>query len=111
MEIASAKNIFAKVKEHAAQIDATLLKHTDAQAFRLTKSLEVIERKMLRAEKRKQADKIRQIESVKDFLFPGGSPQERTDNFLNFYQQDSQFIQKLIQILDPFDFQFNMIEL
>ena len=64
---------------------------------------------MLRAEKRKQADKLRQAETVKDFLFPNGSPQERTDNFLNFYQQDLQFIEKLIQSFDPFDFRFNIL--
>ncbi|MBI3482049.1 MAG: bacillithiol biosynthesis cysteine-adding enzyme BshC [Bacteroidetes bacterium] len=110
-EIKEARNIFTNVREHAAQIDSTLLKHADAQTLRLTKSLEVIEQKMLRAEKRKQDDKLRQIEVVKDFLFPNGSPQERTDNFLNFYQQDQQFIQKLIQNIDPFDFQFNVIDL
>jgi uncharacterized protein YllA (UPF0747 family) len=75
----------------------------------MVQAIEVIEKKMLRAEKRKQADKIRQTEAVKDFLFPNGSPQERTDNFLNFYQQDPQFIKKLIQSFDPFDFRFNVL--
>ena len=65
---------------------------------------------MLKAEKRKQEDKLRQIETVKDALFPNGSLQERTDNFLNFYQQDPQFIQKLIELLDPFDYRFNVIQ-
>jgi hypothetical protein len=35
--------------------------------------------------------------------------QERTDNFLNFYQQDKQFIDKLIACFDPFDYQFNAL--
>jgi hypothetical protein len=46
---------------------------------------------------------------VKDALFPNGNLQERTDNFLNFYQQDDQFISKLIQHFDPFDFNFNVL--
>ena len=72
-------------------------------------SLEKIERKLLRAEKRLHADKLRQIEAVKDAIFPNGSLQERTDNFLNFYQRDNKFISKLINHLDPFDYRFNVL--
>lgn len=110
-EVTSAKQIFETVKHRASQIDPTLLKHAEAQIHRLTKALEGIEQKMMRAEKRKQADKLRQLEVVKDFLFPNGNPQERTDNFLNFYQANPQFIQKLIQHFDPFDFRFSIFEL
>jgi len=110
-ELKEVKSIFTNVKARAAKIDSTLLKHADAQTLRLTKALEVIEQKMLRAEKRKHSDRLRQIETVKDSLFPNGSPQERVDNFLNFYQQDPQFIKKLIQLFDPFDFQFTIFEL
>jgi len=108
-ELKEAEAIFKKVKEQASAIDPTLNQHADAQTKRLAQALEVIEKKMLRAEKRKQADKLRQTEAVKDFLFPNGSPQERTDNFLNFYQQDPQFIEKLLQCFDPFDFRFNIL--
>jgi len=65
---------------------------------------------MVRAEKRKQNDKIRQIECVKDTLFPNGGLQERTDNFLNFYQQDQDFIKKLVECFDPFDYRFNILQ-
>ncbi|MFM7853837.1 MAG: bacillithiol biosynthesis BshC, partial [Flammeovirgaceae bacterium] len=54
-------------------------------------------------------DKLRQIEAVKDALFPNGSLQERTDNFLNFYQSNPRFIGELIQELRPFDFRFNVL--
>jgi bacillithiol biosynthesis cysteine-adding enzyme BshC len=108
-EIKEAELIFKKAKEQAAQIDPTLYKHADAQTKRMIHALEVMEHKMLRAEKRKQEDKLRQVEAVKDYLFPNGSPQERTDNFLNFYQQDSQFIQMLLACFDPLDFKFNVL--
>jgi bacillithiol biosynthesis cysteine-adding enzyme BshC len=108
-ELKEAEAVFKKVKDHATAIDPTLQQHADAQIKRMIHSLGVIEKKMLRAEKRKQADKLRQAEAVKDFLFPNGSPQERTDNFLNFYQQDPHFIEKLIQCFDPFDFRFNIL--
>jgi uncharacterized protein YllA (UPF0747 family) len=61
---------------------------------------------MLRAEKRKGSDSIRQAETLKNKLFPGGGLQERTDNLLNFYQTDNQFIDHLAEAFDPFDFRF-----
>ncbi len=108
-EIHEIEEVFKLVKGQASMIDVTLNKHVDAKALHAIQSLQVIERKMLRAEKRKHEEKLKQVEAIKDFLFPNGSPQERTDNFLNFYQQDPQFIQKLIQHFDPLDFRFNVL--
>jgi bacillithiol synthase len=108
-ERSTAESIFEALQKRAASIDKTLAPFVGAESKRVLNSLEKIERKMLRAEKRLQSDKLRQIESVKDTLFPGGGLQERTDNFLNFYQQDVHFISKLIQLFDPFDFKFNVL--
>ena len=108
--IESTQKMLAEVKDRAAAIDQTLNQFVAAEAKRTLNGLEKIEKKMLKAEKRKQEDKLRQIEAVKDALFPNGSLQERTDNFLNFYQQDQQFIQKLIELFDPFDYRFNIFQ-
>jgi bacillithiol synthase len=100
---------FAAIRERVGHIDPTLIKFVEAQATRTTSSLEKIEQKILRAEKRVHREKLGQLESVKDLLFPNGSPQERVDNFLNFYQKDLQFIQKLLDAFDPFDYKFNLL--
>ncbi len=100
---------FSAIRDRAGHIDSTLNKFVDAQATRAADSLEKIEQKILRAEKRVHREKLGQLESVKDILFPNGSPQERVDNFLNFYQKDPQFIQKLLNAFDPFDFRFNLL--
>jgi bacillithiol biosynthesis cysteine-adding enzyme BshC len=100
---------FAAIRDRAGYIDSTLIKFVEAQATRTASSLEKIEQKILRAEKRVHSEKLGQLESVKDLLFPNGSPQERVDNFLNFYQKDPQFIQKLLEAFDPFDFKFNLL--
>ena len=102
-------DIFIKLQQQAESIDKTLGPFVGAEGKRALNSLEKIERKLLRAEKRLQSDKLRQIEEVKDVLFPGGGLQERTDNFLNFYQQDPAFISSVIQQLEPFDFRFNVL--
>lgn len=102
--------LFETLRERATTVDKTLDPFVGAEGKRALNSLEKIERKLLRAEKRLHSDKLRQIESVKDALFPNGSLQERTDNFLNFYQQDSAFIQKVLDAFDPFDFQMNVLQ-
>jgi uncharacterized protein YllA (UPF0747 family) len=100
--------IFEQVKLKAGKIDKTLLPHVSAQAKNVVNRLEKIETKFIRAEKRLHADKFRQIEMIKNTLFPQGSLQERVDNFLNFYQKDPGFIQTLIDHFDPLDFRFNI---
>lgn len=100
---------YSAIRDRAEKIDTTLIKFIEAQSKRTLSGLEKIEQKILRAEKRQHADKLRQLEAVKDELFPGGSPQERVDNFLNFYQKDPQFIQHLFDTFEPFDFRFNLL--
>ncbi len=101
--------IYNQLKKRAESIDKTLGPFAGAEGARAMNSLEKIEQRLLRAEKRLHSDKLRQIETVKDALFPNGNLQERVDNFLNFYQQDNQFISKLITYFDPFDYQFNIL--
>ena len=108
-ERATMNEIFLKLKQQAESIDKTLGPFTSAEGKRALNSLEKIERKLLRAAKRTQSDKLRQIESVKDSLFPNGGLQERTHNFLNFYLQDNDFLNKLIAHFDPLDFKFNVL--
>jgi bacillithiol biosynthesis cysteine-adding enzyme BshC len=107
-EHASFEMFFDLIRQDAEKIDKTLGPLVAAESKRTFNSLAKIERKLLKAEKRFQSDKLRQMEEVKDALFPNGSLQERTDNFLNFYQQDSTFIKKILGLFDPFDFRMNI---
>jgi bacillithiol synthase len=108
-ERSAVSKIFDQLKEKAFVADKTLAPFVSAESKRMQNSFEKIERKLIRAEKRLHTDKLRQIEHVKDALFPGTGLQERTDNFLNFYLQDPHFIKKLLDTFDPFDFQFNIL--
>jgi bacillithiol synthase len=107
--IGSTREVFESIKAKINALDPTLGPMVGAEEKRALNSLEKIEHKILKSEKRRHAEKLSQIESVKETLFPTGSLQERSDNFLNFYQQDPQFIQKLLTHFDPFDFQFNIL--
>ncbi len=101
--------LFENLRARANSIDPTLNAFVGAQAKRTTSALQKVEEKMIRAEKRKQKEKLAQIEAVKDAWFPNNSLQERTDNLLNFYPADPDFIKDLILLLDPFDYRFNIL--
>jgi bacillithiol biosynthesis cysteine-adding enzyme BshC len=100
---------FEAIHKQAEGVDKTLGPLVSAETKRALRSLEKIEAKLLKAEKRFQSDKLQQIEAIKDALFPNGGLQERTDNFLNFYQQDPGFIKKLLERFDPFDYRVHVL--
>jgi bacillithiol synthase len=106
----SIETIFESIKLQAARLDQSLGPFVEASRKRTINALDKIEKKMLRSEKRKHSDALKQIENLKDSLFPGGGLQERTDNFLNFYQQNPRFIQQLFETFDPFDFRFHVLK-
>ncbi|MEJ2004685.1 MAG: bacillithiol biosynthesis cysteine-adding enzyme BshC, partial [Cyclobacteriaceae bacterium] len=101
-------DVFRNIHDQAEAIDITLGQHVEAQQAKLHKVLANMEKKFVRAEKRNHDDLVRQISSVREYIFPGGSLQERHDNFLNFYQNDPSFIEKLIDNMDPFNYRFNI---
>ena len=108
-ELKESMTLMTGIAKRAVAIDPTLGPMVKAEAARLQHALEKIEKKMLRAEKRNHLDRLRQIEQVKDTLFPSNGLQERTDNFLNFFQQDPAFIKQAAGLLKPFDFSFNVL--
>lgn len=104
------KAMFDEVKNQATLVDNTLEKLVLAELRKSEKSLEKIEHKILKAERNNQEVLVNRIYALKEALFPGGSPQERKDNFLNFYINNSKFIDSCMESFDPFDYRFHMIE-
>lgn len=80
-----AEELFEQIKIQAGAIDPTLLQHVASIKTRSLKNLQELEKKMLRAEKRKFADQQRQIQKIKEVLFPKNGLQERAENFSGFY--------------------------
>jgi len=108
-EIKELQNIFSAVKFQSTQLDSTLEQHVVAEQKKAEKSLLSIEKKMLQAEKRNHETLIERIHEIKESLFPGGTPQERKDNFLNFYLSDTTFIESCLENFDAFDLRFHLI--
>ncbi len=90
------EKLYEGFKKQATAVDATLEKHVEALKSKTVFRLHELEKKMLRAEKRKYTDQQRQIESIKKVLFPGNGLQERKDNLSYYYAKwGKDFIQQL----------------
>lgn len=83
--LSEAEALYAAVRQKAATIDASLVKHVESLKTKTVFRLKELEKKMLRAEKRKYSDQRRQIASVRNSLFPGNGLQERSENISYFY--------------------------
>jgi bacillithiol synthase len=77
--------LYQQVKEKAGAIDTTLTTHVEALQKKTLQRLNELEKKMLRAEKRKFVDQRQQINTIKDALFPANGLQERVENIAGLY--------------------------
>jgi bacillithiol biosynthesis cysteine-adding enzyme BshC len=100
---------FAALVNKALVLDKTLEGFIKAEQQKAFKSIENIEKRLKKAEEKNQETGISQLMNVKSKLFPEGGLQERTDNFLNFYLNDPQFLSTLLQTFDALDFRFHLL--
>jgi bacillithiol biosynthesis cysteine-adding enzyme BshC len=101
--------VFEAVKKKTKTIDQSLVGFVGAEENKIHKILENVEKRLKKAEESKLETSIKQIEWVKDNLFPEGVLQERHDNFLNFYLNNPDFIDELIEEFDPFQFKMHVL--
>jgi len=92
------EQLYEAFKKQATAVDTTLEKHVDALKLKTVFRLQELEKKMLRAEKRKFTDQLRQIKAIKDQLFPGNGLQERIETLSYYYAKwGREFIKQLYQ--------------
>lgn len=104
--------LFEAIRQQAEKVDPTLSQHVAALKTTSLKRLKELEKKMLRAEKRKHADSQRQIEAIRQHLFPGDGLQERVDSFLYYYAVfGPKLLQELYRHSGTLEQQFTILEL
>ena len=79
--IASLNDLYASIQQDVIKIDTSLGDHAKNLSVQAQKKLALLEKKMIRAEKRKQKTSIDRIQAIKGSLFPKNSVQERVENF------------------------------
>lgn len=78
-------DLFVKLQSVASKADVTLAEHTKALSVLTEKKLEALQKKIMRAERKKHDTELKQIETIKQQLFPNGNLQERVENISGWY--------------------------
>jgi len=105
------KQQFSELKELAKKTDATFLGAVNAQEKKQLNGLGYLEKRLLKAQKRKLFDVVQRIKELQNELFPNQSLQERIQNFSEFYEiLGSELIPMLLKSTDPLKFEFTVVE-
>ena len=110
-EVSKLSGIYLNIKNVAGKADPGLLKHVEALQTLAVNRLHELEKKMLKAEKRKFNDQQRQIKAIKNKLFPQNNLQERVDNFMPYYARyGKDFIHTIYEHSPTLEQEFVIIE-
>ena len=102
---------FRDLEEVAKQTDVSFLGAVNAQEKKQLNGLNNLEKRLLRAQKRKLSDVVQRIELLQNELFPNQSLEERTRNFSEIYLKlGTDLIPMLMQALNPLQLEFSVIE-
>ncbi|WP_378187118.1 bacillithiol biosynthesis cysteine-adding enzyme BshC [Aquimarina sp. W85] len=101
------KDQFSNLYELAAQTDVSFINAVKAQEVKQLKGLDVLETRLLKAQRLKLKDHVERVTKLQNELFPNQSLQERTKNFSEFYLEYGQnLIDTLLKTLDPLRLEF-----
>lgn len=103
---------FLALRKIAKETDASFIGAVNAQERKQIKGLENLEKRLLRAEKRKQAELVTRITDLQNQLLPNQSLQERQKNFSEFYEEyGHDLIIALKESLNPLQGAFTILEI
>ena len=101
------KQQFKDLYKLAEQTDKSFLGAVKAQEVKQIKGLENLEKRLLRAQKRKLSDQVERLTKLQNDLFPQRGLQERNTNFSEFYlKYGDALIADLVANLDPLKGEF-----
>ncbi len=111
-ERSEAAAFYAKLAAKAAQTDTTLTGSIEAENKKLENFLNGLEAKLLKAQKTKDEATVNQIRKLKESLFPEGSLQERSTNFMQFYlKQGPAFFDTIAEHANVLEKKFTVVTL
>ena len=106
------ENQFSELKEVAKKTDVSFINAVNAQERKQIKGLENLQKRLLRAEKRRQNDLVERISELQNDILPNQSLEERQRNFSEYYlEYGFSFIEALKESLKPLDLRFTVLEM
>ena len=103
---------FLELKEIATKTDKSFLNAVSAQEKKQLNGLDNLEKRLLRAEKRKNKDLVDRITALQNEILPNQSLEERQRNFSEYYlAYGDDFIKPLKEVLDPLKLEFTVLTL
>ena len=106
------KEQFSELKVIAKQTDISFVGAVNAQEKKQLNGLSNLEKRLLRAEKRKQKDLVNRITAIQNQLFPNQSLEERQRNFSEYYlEYGEDFIKQIKENLNPLQLEFTVLTL
>jgi bacillithiol biosynthesis cysteine-adding enzyme BshC len=99
-------HVFEAILAKAIKVDKTLEGAVKGEQQKLLNAVENLEKRFKKAEERNQETEVNQLLGLKQKLFPNGTPQERSENFLNFSLNNSEFLTQISEAFDPLNFRF-----
>ena len=104
------KEQFSQLEKIAEQTDKSFIGAVKAQTKKQLNGLDKLEKRLLKAEKRKHHELANRIKKIQDQLFPNQSLEERQRNFSEYYlEYGEDFIKTLKEYLDPLKLEFTII--
>ncbi len=110
-EKAAVKAVFDAIASRSEAIDPTLVPSVQGELKRSLNAMEGLEKRFVRAEKKKQEVVLNQATGLKNKLFPSGHLQERQANWIGFYlKYGDGFVEQLKQHMQPLDGAFLILK-
>lgn len=101
---------FKGLYELAEKTDKSFIGAVKAQEVKQKKGLDNLEKRLLKAQKRKLKDHVMRMTDIQNQLFPGKSLQERNLNFSELYlEYGEELIPMLVKALKPLQLDFTVI--
>jgi bacillithiol biosynthesis cysteine-adding enzyme BshC len=101
---------FEALYRMAEQTDKSFLGAVRAEEARQLKGLDRLEKRLLKAQKRKLSDEVERIRLLRESLFPQGGLQERNRNFAEFYlEMGPGLLKGLLEAFDPLSGEFTLL--
>ena len=103
---------FKTLYEITTKTDRSFEGAVKAQEVKQIKGLEQLEKRLLKAQKRKLEDVLTRITALQNELFPNQSLQERQANFSEFYLENgNELITQLVAKIEPLSTHFAIVSL